>query len=298
MWRMVYVTWCIIEASAGCCFTLTGDAGAALCRELRSSKEAARLTRHLGGTWHRRIDRLDMPYIVLMMMLVNICDTMFECHFDAVWKGFCDSCLHRFGFGFFRFTGEHDASQPWTKLGFGEWMQLRDGNCNQSWASRSESSSQVPSRPIIIWYDFIRSGFYQEFVLDEVAFAVFLCSFAQWTIKRCQLPWTWAALPCQKVLLVWMVENCQSIDSNTCFLVLVLTPNIEFCLQAPTQMTRAWCQVLFKLRPESQLRVGSSQPQQMLNRVQVMERPATSLRRQHVQTTIDRKNFGRPASMD
>ena len=79
-----------------------------------------------------------------MMMLVNICDTMFECHFDAVW--FCHSCLHRFGFGFFRFTGEHDASQPWTKLGFGELMQLRDGNCNQSWASRSESSSQVRSR--------------------------------------------------------------------------------------------------------------------------------------------------------
>lgn len=49
-------------------------------------------------------------------------------------------------------------------------------------------------------------------------------------------------------------------------------------LQAPTQMTRVWCQVLFKLRPESQLRVGSSQPQR-LNRVQVMERPATSLRR-------------------
>ena len=108
-------------------------------------------------------------------------------------------------------------------------MELRDGNCNQSWASRSESSSQVRSRLV---FDMIMISsdkvFYQEFVLDEVAFAVFLCSFAQWTIKRCQLPWTWAALPCQKVLLVWMVENCQSIDSNTCFLVLVLTPNIEF----------------------------------------------------------------------
>lgn len=54
-------------------------------------------------------------------------------------KGFCDSCLHRFGFGFFA-SGEHEASQPWTKLGYGEWMEsLRAaGSCVTGIATKAE----------------------------------------------------------------------------------------------------------------------------------------------------------------
>lgn len=74
-------------------------------------------------------------------------------------------------------------------------------------------------------------------------------------------------------------------------------------------MTRAWCRVLFKLRSESQLRVGSSAETADADDAEsrsgdgkasyISEAALTHVRMlEHVQTAIDRKNFGRPASMD
>ena len=82
----------------------------------------------------------------------------------------------------FRFAGEHDASQPWTKLGVGEWMESLPaaGNCVTGIATKAE----LPGRSLHHRWDQIvidlisfehfsihfrwRQGFCKDLVLDEV----------------------------------------------------------------------------------------------------------------------------------